>query len=405
MLDEYKGNLLIEPLGPIPTAEELKAALIKVPRWKRPPAGAEPHLLPHCLSVLRRVHIPSETSFRVASALQVMIRQCYVARNPVQTEAWRRIYGIHRNPRLKGASVAMFLGGCSGSGKTEALIHALDLFPPSIEHAVFPQMASGLIQIPYLLVRVPPSGSAVDLGAALNSALDEALGLPAGSTKMPKTAYERLKLFEQRARIHFLGLLALDEIGHLFRVASIKERRRAQVRGAPMLLRVNDDEAVKWVVYVAETADFPIILSGTADGMSLLSSRLAAAQRLTTAGCHIIPLPSRDDGHAKMVLECLLRYQVLPKELKMSDELLDTVFEYSAHIPRIRAALLHQSQTRAIERGAAGLSIEDLHWTARHGLAALMPAVEALRSGKPDALSRYEDVLPRDDAFWSQLFS
>lgn len=71
----------------------------------------------------------------------------------------------------------------------------------------------------------------------------------------------------------------------------------------------------------------------------------------------------------------------------------------------IYIALWYLAHRCAFDRGAEFLTEEDFARASNTYMAPLRPAINALLSNKPDMLSVYEDLLPRDDLFWANLFA
>ena len=68
-------------------------------------------------------------------------------------------------------------------------------------------------------------------------------------------------------------------------------------------------------------------------------------------------------------------------------------------------ALWIAAQRVALERNKGNLVIDDFKKAAATFLAPVAPAVAAFRSKDPVRMSKYEDLMPRDGAFWSQFWN
>ena len=88
----------------------------------------------------------------------------------------------------------------------------------------------------------------------------------------------------------------------------------------------------------------------------------------------------------------------------MSAELAKVIVELSAGIPRLIIALWIAAHRVAFEREADDLRLNDFRRAASTYLAPMTPAVAALRSKDPMRMRHYEDLVNRDDGFWSTFW-
>lgn len=403
---EYVGNPLIEPMGPIPDEKTLMSRLTCRPSL--PPKGiidVPKQVRLHQLMSFRSLHIPMLEGTRLAMTADLLIRQGYVGRLPTSPETWAAIYGeraiSNRPPPLAAACI-----GCSGAGKSTSSERFFSGIPQTVRHKKFPNMADGLTQVLYLKVDVPASGGATELAEALDRKLDDALGLyEYVRPRSRATALERLAGFVRRASAHFLGILVLDEIENLFKLQTLKARRLSSKSPERERLRVADDVAMKWVVNLCNASPFPILVCGTPEAMEIMARRLSAAERFTTGGFHLfMPSPNHEDRYARTILEEFCKYQWFEERISATGELGLLVHQLTAGIPRIRTALWFLAHRCAFERNARGLELKDFRQAADVFLRPVKPAVEAILSKAPDALSRYEDLLPETSMFWASLF-
>lgn len=406
---EYDNNLLITACGPILSREELA---LHLNHWPRPPAcmdGVPSHISMHQMMALRSLHIPPNPGLGLAQMIDVMLRQGYIDRNPRDVGTWQNIYeGGGIRARATVPSLAAYVAGISGTGKSQAVERTLMLYRQTILHEKFPRMASPFKQLVWLKVDVPQSGSAKDLADVLMSATDEALGTESFKDylKSRKTAGEKLRYWVEKARAHFLGLLVLDEISNLFKIASIDKRRKATKRKEPLLLSVADDETLKFILNFNNTSRIPLVAIGTPDGMAAFSKRLGTAERLSTGGFHRFQHSANADDPFFMnqMFPKLCEYQWFAKRMEASNELRKLLHSLSAGVPRIYINLWCLAHVCAFARMGDSLSQADLIRASQTYMAPLLPAVEALLSDNPEKMMEYEDLLPRDDAFWASLF-
>lgn len=172
-------------------------------------------------------------------------------------------------------------------------------------------------------------------------------------------------------------------------------------------LRIADDETIKFCLNLNNTSSIPLIAIGTPDGMQAFATRLSTAERLITGGYHefLNAKSSKDSYFEKYMMNTLFKYQWFPEKLENTDEIIDLIYRLSAGVPRIYIALWCLAHRSAFDRGAKSLEVEDFLHASNTYMAPLRPAISALISNQPNMLSMYEDLLPRDDAFWASLFA
>lgn len=397
----YEDNPLIAACGPIPSPAEIARQLLHLPPVPKPGQVRPAHMLEHDLGDIWRMHVPTPAGLQIAQSLDFMIRQGYVHRKP-RTAATNRL--LHGLPAIGGDHAAIQLaaavGGISGVGKSEALRRALNMKPQVMVHNDFPGMRGPLSQLLWLKVDVPESGRIADLAESLFRATDDALGtdyrkgLSSGRIRGGATLAAE---WAAKVRMHFLGLLAFDELQNLFKIAT-KARRTAALRGRHDRpeLGVVDDQALKFILTITNTTKIPVAMAATPDGIGALTTRMSTSQRISTAGFHQIHhAETADDGYfRKMFFPRLVAYQYLPETLEPSEELRRLVHRLSGGVSRIAVALWVHGQRRASARGARCLTFDDLQAAADGPLRLVQPAVAALLSQDPQRMALYQDLLP-----------
>lgn len=423
--DPYAGNILIAPLGPILSSEQVLSRLTMLPDLPPPAESVPKHLRLHHLMSVRDFHLPSREELRTQQTIDLMIRQGLRYRDPSMPQTWASVAGeddpvATSNPNRKSRMPAMAgtAAGPSGVGKTEAVLQSLDRCYPSqvILHPSFPRMAGPFTQVVWLSIDIPASGRSADLAETLMREWDDLL-LRAVPGYVPRFHHNlsmrraqgsrMLSEWRQVASSHFLALLHLDEIQNLFKLSALKKRRTAKKLGSERLeLSLVEDESLKWILTLTNTWQMPVLLTGTTDGVAAMSKRLATLQRMVSGGYHRFdPFQSAGDPIFVTFMSALGRYQYTRKRLNV-DEVLTTVFELTAGIRRLIIALWIGAHRVALERSDDELRVADFVKASQTLLAPVAPAVKAMLSGSPDALRRYEDLCPDDDFwqdFWSQI--
>ena len=410
--DPYAGNILVDPLGPIPSDEVALEALMYLPSTPGSMVGIPKHVRLHQVMCVRDLHLPALAERQLLQTVDLMVRQGYRYRDPRVAATWAAISGESRRSNiLLPSALAAAVEGFSGVGKTQACERSLRSFPHQvIHHASFPRVQESLPQVVYLSAEVPPSGRAADLARALMEAWHEATG---GNRFAHWLAKEKitdgmraLAEWRQVARAHFLGVLHLDEIQNLFKLSSLKQRKDRKGGTDAPELSIVEDQLLRWLLQLTN-GQIPLLISGTPDGVGALTKRLSTLERLHTAGYHA--LEPFEDPTAKAFLETFLgelgKHQYVQHGLAVDENLARLIVDLTGGIQRLIIALWVAAHRVAFERSSDDLRLSDFTDAAATWLAPLAPAVEALRSKDANKMSRYEDLVRRDTTFWAKFWA
>lgn len=420
MFNPYGDNLLIEGLGPIRSREDALRILTHEPHRPKNLADIPFQVRLHCLMFLRDMHIPALQGIRLVETIDLMIRQSYRYRNPVEVATWSMITGspVIRLPPRAPAMAAVVVGH-SGTGKTEAIQRALSCYPPIIQHDQFPRVVGPHYQVPWLSVDVPPSGKSEHLAVNLMNAWDTALktAIPNQPKRftatLEKRSYDGTRMLEewkQVASAHFLGILHLDEVQNFFHLPTLEARRKRKPGSSDLELSIIEDKCLKWILTLTNSSQFGLLLSGTPDGIAALSKRLSNIQRFVASGYHYMNrFESAEDVEFQSVFfPALLKYQLVQNPIQKTNELATLIISLTGGIRRIIIALWIAAHRVAFERKDDRLLLDDFKLAAATFLAPIAPAVQALNSGDPELMSRYDDLvgdLGLWEALWTSILS
>lgn len=422
--DPYAGNILIDRLGPILDRPSAAGALTFLPPRPENPGAVPKYLRLRYLIQLRDFHWTSLEGLRIHESIDMAVRDSYRYRDPLSPSTWSVIGGealAHKTPRAPAMAV---LGvGLSGSGKTQAILRPLSIYPCQVvTHETFPHVVGSHHQLVWLSVDVPASGRSDDLAAELMTAFDAAMEkhLPDWQKRFAtavarnrRNGQQMLDEWRQVALAHFLGALHLDEIQNFFKLPTLKKRRSKSQDPADLELSIIEDQCLKWVLTLMNTWQIPVILSGTPDGVGALMKRFANTQRFVSGGYHPIKhFESADDiaffstdSRVPGFLNVLGMYQYMAEALAITKEVANVIYELSGGIPRLIIALWVAAHRVALESpNSDRLTVEDFKTAAATFLSPVAPAIAALRSKDPRQISRYEDLMPRNDNFWASFW-
>jgi len=411
LLDPYNGNQLVQGLGPILSRAEALDALIYLPEMPSNIGAIPTHIRLHYLMALRDIYIPSFEGARLHETIDLMIRQGYRYRDPKSAETWRMVGGnISSHELSRSPSAAAMVTGFSGTGKTQATLRNLSLYPQVIFHDNFRHMAAGLHQLVYLSVDVPASGRSEDLAANLMMSFDLAMNTSRFSAILQKKRRDGIQMLDewrQVASSHFLGLLHLDEIQNFFKIQSLEKRRKLRNSEQGLELSIVEDACLKTILNINNTWQIPTLMSGTPDGVGAMTKRVATTQRFSGQGYHpLAQFFGADDIRFRDVFfPALCVYQYVQKTLPNTSGFRELIIELTGGIPRVIIALWIAAHRVAFERQDDDLRQEDFERAAKTYLSPLAPAITALRSNDPKQMCRFEDLMPRDDGYWSTFWN
>ena len=417
--DPYAGNILVAPLGPILTLKEVATRLTFLPNLPPGIGDIPKHIRIHLLMQLRDLHITSQEDIRLQQSIDLMIRQGYRYRDPQAPQTWSLLTGeriVHKTERAPAmAAVAV---GHSGTGKTEGSLRSLGLYPDKvISHASFPNIAGEHHQVVWQSTDVPSSGRSGDLAANLMTSWEETMAIHAPAlvgrfaatlSRERRDGQKMLDEWRQVALAHFLGILHLDEVQNFFKLPSLAKRRKNNGNPENLELSIIEDQCLKWILSLTNTWQIPVLLTGTPDGVGALTKRLANIQRFVTCGYHpYMHFEQVDDlAYTDGFVKQLAHYQLVAKPLEVTRELLELILVLTGGIQRLIVALWIAAHRVAFERPKSDdLRIEDFKKAADTYLAPIAPAVAALRSKDPRLMSRYEDLIQRDDHYWGTFWA
>lgn len=408
----YAGNILVAELGDIPSPVTALSSLTHLPDIPGAMDGIPRHIRLHHLMVVRDLHLPPLIERQLLQTVDLMVRQGYRYRDPRLSSTWGTVSGENQRRKiLLPPAFAAAVEGLSGVGKTQACLRCLHRFPSqTIGHACFPRMEQGLLQTVWLSVEVPASGKAADLARALMETWDQATGGNRFAHWLGKEkitdGMKALDEWRQVAVGHFLGALHLDEIQNLFKLSSLKQRKDRKGSGDAPELSIVEDQLLRWLLYLTNSGQIPLLVSGTPDGIGALTKRLSTLERINTMGYH--PFEPFSDPKAPEFLATFLgqlgKYQFVKNRLSVDENLAELIIDLTGGIQRLIIALWVAAHRVAFERKEDDLRLSDFTQAASTWLAPLAPAITALRNKDVGKMARYEDLIRRDTTFWAKFW-
>ncbi|MDK2934717.1 MAG: hypothetical protein PWP27_2527 [Clostridiales bacterium] len=345
VVEEYRGNPLIEALPNIYSKEAVIDRLAYYPEYNEEERNLDGHYRYHLVQRLFQYFQPLNIHIDLESRISRLIRQGYLARNPIRPQYAENLqigYQMIKNQNMKLISNQIFrttsygftIVGVSGMGKTTAVNRVLSMLPQIIVHSQYKGINFSLYQLVWIKLDCPHDGSVKGLCVDFFMKVDSLLG----ANYYKKFANGRLSVnsmlpvISQITRITNLGVMIIDEIQHL---------STAKSGGSEKMLN--------FFVTLINTINVPVILIGTNKAMPILQSEFRQARRGSGQGDMIWERMKQDDSW-DILIEGMWDYQWVKKPTHLTQELKDVLYEESQGITDIAVKLYVMAQIRAIDR-------------------------------------------------------
>lgn len=398
---KYRGNPLIEALPPIMSVKQIKKGLMGSVDFDPKDIFVDGRNRAHVIaSLLDDFFQPLALHLQLEEKISIMVRQGYVGRNledgslnsHMQNGYERIMTGdleAFRFHHAKSTALSLSLIGCSGSGKTTTLNRVFSTYPQVIFHEKY-----NFTQVSYLKVDCPHDGSLKSLCIQFFRALDRVLHTDY-ETKYTRKRHgieTLLALMSQAANTHAIGVLIIDEIQHLSR------RRSGGV-----------DKMLNFFVTLVNVIGLPVILVGTPKARPIFETDLRSARRGAGFGSLLwepmkAPIPQLNPNTGKLrktewmaFTDTLWKYQWLQKrDETLSDDVRDCWYDLSQGVLDIVVKLFVLSQLRAIATKVERITPKLLQRVYEDELQPVHPMLTALRSGDPEKIANYSDLIVPD---------
>jgi len=385
-IDDYKGNPLIEALPPIMTEEQIEEKVSFLPKQYVKEKDLLNHLRAHCLMRGMKIFVLCDRHFELERNISLMIRNGYIARNPVNGSLKRHILDCYERVQAGdinartchntiSTAISTSLIGCSGIGKSTALGRLLGLYPQVIYHKEEP-----LYQVVWLKLDCPKDGSLLGLCKEFFTALDRILDDGDYYSKYctkRKTADDLLLSMSIVASLHAIGILVIDEIQHLSAAKS-----------------GGDEKMLNFFVTLENTIGIPVLTVGTLKAQKLFQIDFRQARRSEQLGSMIWLQHKENSDDWKYLLEVLWGYQILRNDKELTEEIAKCFFDCTQGITAVLSALFLLSQKRAMDIGCEELSVGLITKVFNDSFEMMRPMLDALKNNDRTALEAYDDIRP-----------
>jgi AAA domain len=365
-IPEYQGNPLIEALPRLWTMGEVEQMLSYFPPYDPEQIQLADEVRLHLLENAREFFISQGIHYEIHLSVSNMLRRGYIDRNPIKYGTWTREaskveqlkHNLQRRAFLRSKARGLCIVGIGGVGKSTAVENILSLYPQVITHTNYRGQDFIQKQLVWVKLQCPSDGSLRGLCINYLEEVDDILGTNYiryyGVGR--RNVDELLVIMARVASIHFLGVIAFDEIQDL---------SEAKSGGATRMLN--------FFVQLENTLGIPFILIGTPKAKALLSGEFRQARRISEQG-DIYWRPMREiaekqkpsdpdvfDPDCNDFVRAMWKYWYLRKSHPLPADLLQepvirTLYEESKGITALVVTIFFLAQRRAITSGEEDLT-------------------------------------------------
>jgi len=389
-LPQFKGNPLIEALPPSMGGAELAQALSLLPDFDPEQRSWELHERIAMLGTLQNFMVPLRAHVELGLALDSMLRSGYVGRAPhtpghaaVMQQLYEqrhagKVFSQSANTRTPQISTSLI--GLSGMGKTTTV----QRWCANLDRVIF-HPEYNLHQIPFLHVEMPSDGSSIKgLAHAILQQVDELL---------PGSNY--YELYSGRGRTgadslmrcvamvmhhHCVGMLICDEVQNLANAKKGGQTVMTELVSACNDLRV------------------PILFIGTNKAAQVLGMDFRQARRGSGHGLAVWDRLYPGDASVRtewdVFLQILWKFQWVRHPVPLDPHFAHVMYEASQGVLDLAIKIFASAQAHAMLDGTEALTPALIEKVFDEQFQLMHPMVEALRSGRPDALCAFDDIAP-----------
>jgi energy-coupling factor transporter ATP-binding protein EcfA2 len=382
---EYRGNPLIESLGPVLSPQKVIERLSVYPSYNKEERLLDDHIRLHFIQRLLHYYQPMPIHLQLHSSIDRLLRAGYMHRNPLTkayakgfVDNWRNIQNKNFDSSVIQTGQTLSIIGTSGVGKTRTLQRIFDerMIPQVISHTSYKNEPLTLYQVNFLKIETPFDGSVKTIIYDFMYQFD----LLMGTNYFNRYANSRLstsQLMPIMAQIAkgTVGCLIIDELQNLKEVKS-----------------KSSNQVLNFFTTLINSMNIPIIMISTPKGMDILQKQFRQARRNTNAG-NVIWERLKKDEIWDLFIEGLWKYQWTREETPLSEEISTLLFYLSQGILDICVKLYMMCQIRCLSTGVEKITIPLIKEVYDKEMKIVHPMLEALRSSNNNKLLDYDDLI------------
>jgi len=338
----------------------------------------------HIVQRLYKLFQPLPQHVRIWNMVFSLVFQGYLARNPFDKDYIRyvnatgkqiinRTYDMSNRTDFRTTANCGLLIGYSGMGKTTTINKILNNVSSVIVHNTYQGQHFNQTQLVHITLQTPHNSSLKALSLQFFMKVDEILGTNNFKKYVSRnlSVDAMLPLMGIVSQNIGLGLMVIDEVQHL------------QNRGVQQMMN--------YFVTLMNSFGVPVVFIGTPASYPIFQTELRIARRVTGSG-EIIWNNMGNDNEFRLFLESIWRYQWNQKFTPLSDELVQLFYEETQGVSDLIIKLFVNVQQMAIHSGKEEITIEIVKRTVKESFKMMKPMLDALRSGNPYKIAKYEDL-------------
>ena len=385
-VSRFCGNPFIEALPPIEQSKVEFLTLLShyppTPTAATRRAGEVVRIME--LSTLSDVVFPFPEYQKAAIAVATMMRDTYVARNPLTVIDRQRRHALATNAadgfpfpaNWKSSAKGHFMMAVSGMGKTTFALAYLLRYPQVIVHSEYSGSTLKCHQIVYVVLRVPHDATLKSLCIQFFDEIDSLLGTNySRQANAIRNIAPMVELMNRVATAVSLGFLVIDEVQNL---------RSARGQNADFVLNLFSE--------IIERLGISLLALATPAVQSVIEGSVRNARKLASYGETVLRPMARTDPQWQDFCETYWDYSYVKKWGPLTKDTLDAWHAASAGNTAFAALAFMLSQRNEIG-GREVIDAAAFARTAATDMAFLQPAIAALRSNDPKKLIAFDDLI------------
>lgn len=385
-VSRFSGNPFIEALPPIEqTKLEFLTLLSHYPT--RPSAamrraGEVVRIME--LSAVNDLVFPFPEYQKAGLALATMMRDTYVARNPLSVIDRQRRHALATGDgdgfpfpaNWKSSAKGHFMMAVSGMGKTTFALAYLLRYPQVIVHGAYRGTDLRCHQVVYVVLRVPHDATLKSLCIQFFDEIDRLLGTNYGrQANAIRNVAPMVELMNRVATAVSLGFMVVDEVQNL---------RSARGENADFVLNLFSE--------IIERLGISLLVLATPAVQSVIEGSVRNARKLASYGETVLRPMARTDAQWEDFCETYWDYTYVKKKAALTKATLDAWHKASAGNTAFAALAFVLSQRNEIG-GREVIDAAAFERTSAMDMAFLQPAIAALRSNDPRKLRTFDDLI------------
>jgi len=352
------------------------------------PVRANPILAALEMASLYDVVYPTPSLVRLFVRILEVLAMGYLKRSPLQPNVLAKTIFLLKNTPPKdlcklvmmqgtGSPLSLSVVGASGMGKTFGVQHVLSYLTQVWRHRSYHGRPMNHLQVVWLNVTCPPTGTLKGLLLSILLQLDFALGTSFYANWLLSRVSTDVLLINVALILycHGVGVVVLDELQHL------------RVRG------FHDTELMlNFFVALMNFLSMPLICVGTYSALNVLSTTMRDGRRLAGAGYIEFNRYEQHESVTRNVGKYYLNF--LPGvDKRQAAALQGPVYDIYQGIHFLLPNLVHRVTAELSYRGMDHVTEDVLKYYQEVELKPIAGALEALRKKDVDAIEAYGDLL------------